>query len=140
MFTIVDVIIEANPNSFELLCERVRTLALKEDPKKSGAPSFVRLKQIDQLHFMSLEIFQDRHFDPLLVFENNFDGDSDNYWRQVLQQIGEDLRAIFACTKPGVEPQWLPIFREGSMLSLAPFIKAYSVTPSASYIGALAGC
>lgn len=137
MFAIVDIVLEANPDSFELLCQRARAFALKEDPQQSGAPSFVRLKQIDQLHFMSLQIFQDRHFDPLLVIESNFDGASDDYWRQVLQHTGEDLRAIFACTKPASQQQWLPLFTEGSTLSLVPFIKAYSITPSASHVGAL---
>jgi hypothetical protein len=137
MFTIVDVILEANPNSFDLLRERVHALSLKEDPKIPGTPSFVRLKQISQLHFMSLEIFQDRHFDPLLVFENNFDGDSDSYWQNALEEIGEDLRGIFACTKPALEPRWLSLFEESSTLSLEPFIKEYSVAPSASHIGAV---
>jgi hypothetical protein len=131
MFNIVDVVVEANPNNFQLLCERVRALAQKEDP------SFVRLKQIDHLHFMSLQIFQDRHFDPLLVFENNFDGDDAMFWKNVLQQIGEDLRAIFACTKPAIDPQWARLFTDGSTLPLEPFIKAYSAAPSAAHMGAV---
>jgi len=137
MFTIVDVIVEANPNSLALLQQRVTALALKEDPPGPDTPSFLRLKQIDQLHFLSLEIFQDQHFDPLLVFENNFDGDSESYWRKVLEQIGDDLRAIFACTKPAAEERWAPLFKDGSTLSLEPFIKQYSITPSASHIGAV---
>ena len=137
MFTIVDVVIEADPRSFQLLRDRVQALARKEDPKIRGVPSFVRLKQIDQLHFMSLQIFQDRHFDPLLVFENNFDGNCESYWNQVLQQIGDDLRSIFACTKPANESRWLSLFEDGSTLSLKPFIKAYSVAPSASHVGAV---
>jgi hypothetical protein len=137
MFTIVDVALEANPNSFEVLRDRVQAFAAKEDPKISGKPSFVRLNQIDQLHFMSLEIFEDRHLDPLLIFENNFDGDGKTYWQEVLRLIGDDLRAIFSCTKPAMEERWKSLFAEGSTLSIQPFIEAHSICPSASHIGAM---
>jgi hypothetical protein len=137
MFTIVDVALEANPNSFGVLRDRVQAFAAKEDPKIPGQPSFVRLSQIDQLHFMSLEIFEDRHFDPLLIFENNFDGDGKTYWQEVLRLIGDDLRAIFSCTKPAMEERWKSLFAEGSTLSIQPFIEAHSICPSASHIGAM---
>lgn len=137
MFTIVDVALEANPNSFGVLRDRVQAFAAKEDPKIPGTSSFVRLNQIDQLHFMSLEIFEDRHFDPLLIFENNFDGDGKTYWQEVLRLIGDDLRAIFSCTKPAMQEQWKSLFVDGSTLSIQPFIEAYSICPSASHIGAM---
>lgn len=140
MFTIVDIVLEANPNNFELLCERVSALALKEDPKTTNALSFLRLKQIDQLHFMSLQIFRDRHYDPLLVFENNFDGDSDSYWQAVLQQIGDELRGIFACTKPATNSRWAGLFKDGATDAtdpLVPFIREFSVSPSAQHFGAV---
>jgi hypothetical protein len=137
MFTIVDVVVEANPASFNLLRERVLALARKEDPKIKGAPSFGRLQRIPQLHFMSLQIFQDPHFDPLLIVETNFDGDSNTYWTSVLSEIGEDLRAIFACTKAALDPPWANLFSSESNASLAQFINHYSVIPSASHIGAV---
>src|ERR1700678_3730472 len=137
MFTIVDVALEANTKSFALLRARIQDFAAKEDPKTQGQPSFVRLNQIDQLHFISLQIFEDRHFDPLLIFENNFDGDGQTYWQQLLGLIGEDLRAIFSCTKPAMEEPWKSLFTDGSTLSLLPFIEAHSISPSASHIGAL---
>ncbi|MGA8408658.1 MAG: hypothetical protein WB680_15890 [Candidatus Acidiferrales bacterium] len=137
MFTIVDVALEANTNSFALLRARIGAFAAIEDPKVKGTPSFVRLTQIKQLHFMSLQIFEDRHFDPLLIFENNFDGEEKTYWQELLQLIGEDLRAIFSCTKPAMEERWKSLFTEGSTLPLLPFIEAYAVSPSASHIGAL---
>lgn len=137
MFTIVDVVVEANPNSFELLCERVRALSLKEDPKTDDAVLFPRLSHISQLHFMSMQIFQDKHFDPLLVFENNFDGDGDRYWSDVLRLIGDDLRGIFACTKPATSEKWAGLFAEEATDSLLPFIKQCSITPSAQHFGAV---
>ncbi len=137
MFSIVDIVLEANPNSFKLLGDRVRALALKEDPKAPGAILFPRLSQIGQLHFMSLQIFEDKHFDPLLVFENNFDGDSESYWGDVLRLIGDDLRGIFACTKPAICKDWAALFADGATGSLMPFIQKYSITPSAQHFGAV---
>jgi hypothetical protein len=137
MFTIVDVVLEVNPDSLSLLQKRVLDLAQKEDPGIKGVPSFARLQQIKQLHFMSMQIFDDPHFDPLLVFENNFDGDSDSYWNSVVQEIGDDLRDIFACTKAAVDPLWSHLFTAGSHDALVQFIKTFSVLPSASHIGAV---
>jgi hypothetical protein len=137
MFTIVDVALEANPNSFGVLRDRVWAFAATEDPKIPGKPSFIRLNQIAQLHFMSLEIFEDPHFDPLLIFESNFDGDAKTYWQEVLRLIGDDLRAIFSCTKPAMEEQWKSLFEQGSTRSIQPFIEAYSIYPSASHTGAM---
>jgi len=136
MLKTVDVILESNPTSFDVLKTRVDDLAQKENPPLSGVPRYVRLKKIQHLHFMSLQIFEDPHYDPLLVFENNYDGDCDAYWAAVETEIGDDLRAILACTKPAIEPRWTAVFANGSKIPLADFLKAYSVGPSALHIGA----
>jgi hypothetical protein len=137
MFTIVDVVLEASPDSLSLLHSRVLDLVNKEDPGIPGLPSFVRTQKIANLHFMSLQIFDDRHFDPVLIFENNFDGDCNEYWTSVLDQIGEDLRRIFACTKAAATAEWSGLFKPGAIGSLLPFLKNFSVSPSASHIGAV---
>jgi hypothetical protein len=136
MFTISDVVLEINPKSFQTLCTRLQDFASKEDPK-TGAPSFVRVKQIDQLHFMSLQVFQDRHFDPLLILESNFDGDATKYWKKTLELLGQDLRAIFACTKSALDPRWIGLFQVDSAMSLDDFVIAHSLRPSATHVGAL---
>lgn len=138
MPTIVDVLLEANPDNLELMRDRVRALADKEDPKIEGAPSFVRLQKIPQLHFISIQIFEDDHFDPLLVFENNFDGTPDTYWPGVLAQLSDDLRGIFACTKEAKTNAWKKLFDAGSNASLLPFLEAHSCCPSAQHFGAVA--
>jgi hypothetical protein len=138
MPSIVDVLLEADPDSLGLMRQRVQALAHTEDPKISGVPSFVRLQKIPQLHFMSMQIFEDAHFDPLLVFENNFDGDADAYWQSVLGQLSEDLRAIFACTKEAKTAAWAPLFLPGKTDSLVAFLKAHSFRPSAQHFGAVA--
>jgi hypothetical protein len=138
MPTIVDVLLEGNPDSLDLMRERVQALANTEDPKISGVASFVRLEKIPQLHFISMQIFEDVHFDPLLVFENNFDGDSNTYWQSVLAQLSDDLRGIFACTKQAKQQKWASLFHSGNRDSLVPFLEAHSCSPSAQHFGAVA--
>jgi hypothetical protein len=138
MPTIVDVLLEVNPDNLELMRQRVQALADKEDPKIDGAPSFVRLQKIPQLHFISMQIFEDNHFDPLLIFENNFDGTPDAYWPGVLAQLSDDLLRIFACTKEARTDTWAPLFQAGSSASLVPFLQAHSYRPSAQHFGAVA--
>ena len=140
MPTIIDVLLESQPESLELLRQRVQALARKEDPKLKGIASFVRLQAIPQLHFVSMQIFEDGHFDPLLVFENNFDGSPDAYWQSVLsdKSLSDDLRAIFACTKQAKLDAWDKLFASGNTDSLAPFLEAHSCRPSAQHFGAVA--
>jgi hypothetical protein len=137
MPTIIDVLLEADPGNLEVMRQRVEALASREDPK-SGVESFVRLKQIPGLHFMSMQIFEDSHFDPLLVFENNFDGDPRTHWQSVLKYLSDDLRAIFACTKHAKLPAWHQLFEPGDQSSLVGFIEAHSCVPSAQHFGAVA--
>jgi hypothetical protein len=85
-----------------------------------------------------MQIFEDRHFDPLLVFENNFDGDPDAYWQSVLGQLSDDLRPIFACTKQAKLPVWAPLFGPGNTDPLVAFLEAHSCSPSAQHFGAVA--
>jgi hypothetical protein len=136
MLTIVDIVLEADPANCELLQKLVQDLADQENPKQKDVARFVRLSQIFQLHFLSMQIFEDHHFDPLLVFENNFDGDAATYWDEVLRQIGQELRSIFACTKEARLSDWKKLFEPGSQLPLVDFIQAHAVSPSASHLGA----
>jgi len=138
MLTIADILLEANPDSLELMRQRVQAFANREDPKISGVPSFVRLQQISQLHFISMQIIEDGHFDPLLVFENNFEGEPETYWQSVLAQLSDDLRGIFACTKEATKPEWARLFFPGNSDSLAEFLRAHSCSASAQHFGAVA--
>ncbi|MBB6143688.1 hypothetical protein HNQ77_001637 [Silvibacterium bohemicum] len=131
MFTILDVVLEVNPDSHDLLQKLILDVVQKE------SPDFPDLQKVPHLHFMSMQIFEDPHYDPLFIFENNFDGDSEAYWAEVLKVLGSDLRQMFACSKAALDPKWASLFKTGSKLSLIPFIKEFSVSPSASHIGAV---
>jgi hypothetical protein len=138
MPTIVDVLLEADPNSLDIMRQRVEVLAGKDDRTIGDVSPIVRLQRIPQLHFMSAQIFEDPHFDPLLVIENNFDGDPDTYWNSVLDELSDDLRAVFACTKQAKLAKWAPLFAQGNRSSLIDFLKAHSQSPSAQHFGAVA--
>jgi hypothetical protein len=138
MLNILDVLLEAQPDSLELIRKRVQALADTEDPKIHGAPSFVRLQKIPQLHFISMQVFEDAHFDPLLVFENDFEGEPEPYWQSVLAQLSDDLRGIFACTKEARKPEWATLFLPDNKDSLVPFLQAHSCSPSAQHFGSVA--
>jgi hypothetical protein len=133
MPTIVDVVLEADPDSIEVMRQRVQALATV-----NGVLSFDRLQLIPQLHFMSMQIFEDDHFDPLLVFENNFDGTPGAYWPGVLVQLSDDLRSIFACSKEARKCEWEKLFEAGNKDSLLLFLEAHSCSPSAQHFGAVA--
>jgi len=87
------------------------------------------------LHFMSLSVFDDPHWDPLLVFESNFDGDPDAYWQTVDNTLASELRPILACTKDAQAPEYEAVFRPGSNQAIAPFLKAHTVRPVAYHVG-----
>jgi len=97
--------------------------------------SFIALKAIPQLHFLSMQVFEDRHFDPLLVFENNFDGDTKSYWAALEAQLGNELSQIFACIQ--VAGRWETTFQGNPPASLVPFMAANAVEPSAYHVGAV---
>lgn len=131
MFTILDVVLEVNPDSRDQLRLLILSLLQKE------SPDFPGLRTIPHLHFLSMQIFDDPHYDPLFIFENNFDGDAATYWGEVLGVLEDDLRQIFACSKAAVDPAWVHLFQTGSNDSLIPFINAFCVAPSAAHIGAV---
>src|SRR4051812_38265566 len=128
MFTIIDVVLEVDSDSRDLLRGLILELVRKE------SPDFPRLQKVSHLHFLSMQIFDDPHYDSLFIFENNFDGDPAAYWQEIFAAIGDDLRQMFACTKPATDPLWNHLFQPGRNDSLMPFINKFSVVPSASHI------
>lgn len=133
MPSIVDVILEVDPDSVEVMRQRIRAVT-----HPNGVESFARLEQISRLHFMSMQIFEDDHFDPLFVFENNFDGTPEDYWPQVLAQLSDDLLSIFACTKKAKGSTWTSLNHAQRDERLLRFIKENSCSPSAQHFGAVA--
>jgi hypothetical protein len=87
---------------------------------------------VPTLHFMSISIFEDVHFDPLLVIEANFDGPPGPFWAQLEAAIGPQLREILSyCERPSGRTGEIfdLIVRPSSKHPLAPFLEARTVKP-----------
>lgn len=128
--TVLSVVAEVQPDSIVTLRQRIAAFAAAVD--EEGRPLTARLSK---LHFMSLSVFDDPHYDPLLVFENNFDGSPKAHWEEISKALGSWLRPIFACCKVAREPQFAPLFQADATETLAPFLAAHTVPPAAFHIG-----
>jgi len=136
--TVLAVIAEVEAASVDLLRDRVRNWraqAIDRPPDGQPGRQFGLYAAMPTLHFMSLSVFDDPHWDPLLVFESNFDGDPDAYWQEVDSNLAAELRPILACTKDAQAPEYTAVFRPGSNLAIAPFLKAHTVRPVAYHVG-----
>jgi hypothetical protein len=97
------------------------------------------LKGVSKLHFTSLVILPEdgpqpgdelqEVYGPLLVFENNFDGDLDAYLDELLPKVGEGLHDIYQhCT--GYEPDALDGYS-----ALRSYLERHVVRPNAFHVG-----
>ena len=131
--TVLAVVAEVDAASLEPL--RMRARAWRTQAIDSMANRQALSDALPTLHFMSLSVFDDPHWDPLLVIESNFDGDPDAYWQEVDRTLAVELRPILACTKDAQLAEYETIFRLGSNQALAPFLKAHTLRPTAYHVG-----
>ncbi len=132
--TVLAVIAEVEASSLDLLRARVRDWRAQAIDRPSGQQVSL-YAAVPTLHFMSLSVFDDPNWDPLLVFESNFDGDPDAYWQVVDCVLASELRPILAYTKDAQAPEYEAVFRPGSNQALTPFLKAHTVRPVAYHVG-----
>src|SRR3712207_3093518 len=93
--TVLTFVAEVQPNS--IAGEKLRAVEANAqasrvvNPQRTGKPLSAASEQLNErlmelvptLHFMSLTIFEDAHYDPLLVLEANFDGPPGPFWAQL---------------------------------------------------------
>jgi hypothetical protein len=137
--TVLAVVAEVVPEAAEALRNRIRALAAtRPDGTRIRAQDKAfraRLDALPGLHFLSMAVFEDKHFDPVLVFENNFDGTPAEYWPGVERAFGPELRGVLACTKAAADPRWAALFAPGATASLISFLDAHTVLPAARHLG-----
>ncbi|MDB5159514.1 MAG: hypothetical protein JWR50_4221 [Mucilaginibacter sp.] len=85
--------------------------------------SYIPFGQFSLLHFASFVIIQDISGNPLLVFENNFDGDLSTYLDELLAVAGNGIDQIYSCCS-GYDPT-----------KNKAFLTAHVVLPNAYHIG-----
>jgi len=96
-------------------------------------------RMLPGLHFMSFLIFKEPHYDPLLIIEINYDGDSGQLWCAIEDCIGGQLRDLLRCTK--CPTNRLSSLYDEAVLSdqpvpLAPYLEAIASKPTTPYRGA----
>ena len=138
--TVLSVVLEAQSKGLSILRDLIEQLKHQEEnPPPPHAGSYARLRSlVPTLHFMSISVFEDEHFDPLLVIEANFDGPQGPFWAQLEAAIGPQLREILRyCERPAGRTGEIfdLITRPGSKHPLAPFLEAHTVTPKIFHQG-----
>ena len=132
--TVLTAVVEVQPKSASLLRDII--LKLREDQEQTSPElpkKYDRLKAaVPALHFMSMTIFRDAHYDPIFVLEANFDGPPGPFWAQLEAAIGPQLRNMLrCCERPSgrTGAMFDAITAPGSRQPLAPFLEAQTVRP-----------
>ncbi len=136
----LSVTLEVEPRSCERLSGLIDALKRQEETAPHGIPEkYDRLKTaVPSLHFMSISVFPDEHYDPVLIFECNFDGAAGVFWGQLEAAIGEPLREMLRCCKPPRDEDaglYAAIAAIGSRAPVAPYFEARTQRPSVFHHG-----
>lgn len=134
--TTLSVVLEVQPESVDRLSGLIEHLRLEEEtPSLEHLERFGRLEtRLPLLHFMSLSVFSDAHYDPLFVIEANFDGRPGPFWAQLEAAIGPQLRTMVRCCKRPSNrdgPLFDAVAAPESRYPLAPYLEAKTIRPSA---------
>lgn len=134
--TIGSVVLELQPESVGKLRAQLEQMRLRQEALTEAFGSIRHAMPL--LHFMSVTIFADDQYDPILVVEVNFDGPQGPFWAQFEAAFGEDLRSMLRCGRvphDGRRDLFLAVTRAGSSLPIAPLLEALVVLPSAGHQG-----
>ncbi len=128
MQTILTFITRVDPaklSSLEGLLQEI------QDSNPTGHHPALPLADLKRLHFGSMVIFKDPDgdYDPTLVFENNFDGELDDYLEDLLERAAAGLHQIYS--------HCLDYRATGSQdrEEILAFLHAHIVRPNAYHIG-----
>lgn len=137
--TILTVILEVQPASTERLAELIRDLRARLESTSSGVEEYAVLRdRVPALHFLSMSIFRDVRYDPVLTLEANFDGPAGPFWAQFEAALGDELREMVRCCKPPTDDTrglYDAVTKRESTRALAPFFEAKTVRPAVSHMG-----
>ena len=121
--TILTIIAEINPSKRPLLEKLLGEI--QHDLLKNPHIPFASLSL---LHFASFVISDDKLTPPLLIFENNFDGDFSEYFDELILVAGNGIHQIYQCCAAYREDTFQPG-------NLKKFLTAHIVRPNAFHIG-----
>ncbi len=138
--TILTVVAAVQPASAEILRARLDAFTVEQEVKLlPGDQTYDRLRSaVPVLHFMSMTVAFDDHYDPIFVLEANFDGEPGPFWAQLEAAMGPLLREVFRLCKPPRD-QRLALFNAitavDSRVPLAPLLEAFTIMPAVSHRG-----
>jgi membrane protein implicated in regulation of membrane protease activity len=138
--TVLSVVLEVEPASTGRLSRLIEELKAVEDIDLPGETErYLRLKQsVPSLHFMSMSVFEDTHYDPVFVIEANFDGAPGPFWAQLEQAHGPRLRDMLRCCKRPSDhagPLYDAVTKDKSRRPVAPYLEARTLRPSVFHQG-----
>ena len=119
LLTIITEIVPSKRPQLDQLLEQIRGDLLTN--------TLINFPSISLLHFASFVISNNKLSPQLLIFENNFDGESSSYLDELLTVAGKGLHQIYRCCSA------YPV--NGSTAELRQFLKANIVKPNAYHIG-----
>jgi MFS family permease len=129
-------VLELQPGSTDLL--RAQIAAMTSEQEECPEQYAIIRAAIPQLHFLSLTIFPDAQYDPVLVIEANFDGAPGPFWARLEAAYGERLRDMLRCGKPPRDSRaalFRAVTRPGSRAPIAPMLEAFSYVPAVGHQG-----
>ncbi len=136
MQTIRSVVLELQPESVPQLRGQLDALKASQEDLPHA---YSAIKQaLPTLHFMSVIIFDDDQYDPVLVIEVNFDGPPEPFWLAFQAALGEAFRAILRCGRvPRDESAALfrAVTAPGSTEPVAPLLAALALMPAVAHQG-----
>lgn len=138
--TVLSVVLEVVPESAGRLSQIIEDIKKEEDVLRPGdSETYSRLKSsVPTLHFMSMSVFHDNHYDPIVVIEANFDGPPGPFWAQLEALYEPYLRPMLRCCKrpaDRTEALYDAVTEPNSRYPIAPYLESKTLTPSAFHQG-----
>lgn len=138
--TTLSVVLEVAPESSVQLSNLIEQVKRDEETWGLGVTeSYQRLKWgVPTLHFMSMSVFQDAHYDPIFVIEANFDGEPGPFWAQLEATYSLYLRPMLRCCKRPADsggPLYDAVTARNSRYPIAPYLERKTLWPSAFHHG-----
>lgn len=139
--TVLSVVLEVVPESAGRLSEIIEEIKKEEETLGPHNPQpYSRLKSsVPTLHFMSMSVFHDSHYDPVFVIEANFDGPPGPFWGQLEAVYERHLRRMLRCCKRpsdrSGEQLYDAVTEPDSRSPIAPYLESRTLTPSAFHQG-----
>jgi membrane protein implicated in regulation of membrane protease activity len=135
--TILSVVLDVDPRSAAHLSALIEDFKLHQE--QSGAESYSRLKDgVPSLHFLSMSVFEDAHYDPIFVIEANFDGLPGPFWAHMEATLADHLRPMLRCCKRPADsdgPAYDAVTKPNSRDPVVPYLQRRTLRPSVFHQG-----